>query len=165
MTSNSNLPNSPISSLSSSYNMNLQTLNLYNISEISFNNNQELATGTGRPVSDVWLHFIKGREKVKGHYSASCKYCPITSNCGIPFKLKAHLANECPGCHYSISHFYLDEINNQQYNEMNRKQNAQTLLSNFYESIVLTDQRKNSIDKSLLQAFVCCGILLKIHFL
>ncbi|CAH1768696.1 7716_t:CDS:2, partial [Entrophospora sp. SA101] len=68
----------------------------------------------------------------KGHYTASCKYCPKTWNCGTPFKLKAHLANECPGCHYSISHFYLDEINNQQNNEKNRKQNAQTLLPNFY---------------------------------
>ena len=105
--SNSNLPNSPIPSLSSSYNMNLQTLNLDNISENSFNNNQELATGTGCPVSDVWLHFIKGREKVKGHYSASCKYCPKTWNRGTPFKLKAHLASECPGYHYSIYFSFL----------------------------------------------------------
>ena len=55
--SNSNSPNSPIPSQSSSYNMNLQTLKLDNIPESSFNNNQELATG--RPVFDVWLHFIK----------------------------------------------------------------------------------------------------------
>ena len=141
--SNSNLPNSPIPSLSSSYNMNLQTLNLDNISENSFNNNQELATGTGRPVSDVWLHFIKGKEKVKGHYSASCKYCPQTWNRGTPFKLKAHLANECPGCHYSISHFYLDEINNQQNNEMNRKQNAQTLLKLYVQKLSI--QLRNMI--------------------
>ncbi|CAH1770027.1 11373_t:CDS:1, partial [Entrophospora sp. SA101] len=42
--------------------------------------------------------------------------------------------NECPTCHYSISHFYLDEINNQQSNECNKqKQKCQALLSNFYE--------------------------------
>ena len=57
MMSNSNSPNSPIPSQSSSYNMNLQTLKLDNIPESSFNNNQELATG--RLVFDVWLHSIK----------------------------------------------------------------------------------------------------------
>ena len=56
MMSNSNSPNSPIPSQSSSYNMNLQTLKL-DIPESSFNNNQELATGC--PVFDVWLHSIK----------------------------------------------------------------------------------------------------------
>ncbi|CAH1769096.1 5608_t:CDS:2, partial [Entrophospora sp. SA101] len=94
-------------------------------------------------------------EKTKGHYSASCKYCPKTWNCGTPFKLKAHLANECPSCHYSISHFYLDGIN-QQSSKIVKKQNAQTPLSKFYESAVLTDQRKYSINKSLLLAFICC---------
>ena len=81
--------NSPIPSQSSSYNMNLQTLNLDNISENSFNNNQHLA---GCPISDVWSHFVKGEEKAKGHYSASCKSCPKTWNHRTPFKLKAHLA-------------------------------------------------------------------------
>jgi hypothetical protein len=84
------------SQLSSSHNIDL--LNLDNISESSFNNNQYLAEC---PVSDVWSRFTKGEEKAKGHYSTSCKYCPKTWNRGTPFKLKAHLANECPGCYYS----------------------------------------------------------------
>ena len=141
------------SQLSSPRNMDL--LNLDNISENSFNNNQYLVAG--RPVSNVWSHFVKGGGKVKRNYSASCKYCPKTWNRGTPFKLKAHLANEWPGCHYSISRFYLDGIN-QQNSKIVKKQNAQSLLSDFYESTVLTDQRKISINKSLLLAFVCCGI-------
>ena len=135
---------------------NVDLLNLDNVSENSFNDNQYSVEG--RPISDVWSHFVKGGGKVKRNYSASCKYCPKTWNRVIPFKLKANLANECPGCHYSISRFYLDGINQQNSKTVKKKNDAQTLLSNFYESTVLTDQRKNSINKSLLLAFVCCGI-------
>ena len=106
---------------------NVDLLNSVNISENSFNNNQYLA---GRPISDVWSHFVKGEEKTKGHYSASCKYCPKTWNRGTPFKLKAHLANECPSCHYPISRFYLDGIN-QQSSKVVKKQNAQTPFRHF----------------------------------
>ena len=68
------MSNSIPSQLSSSRNIDL--LNLDNISENSFNNNQYLA---GRPISDVWSHFVKGEEKVKGHYSASCKKLGIVN--------------------------------------------------------------------------------------
>ena len=48
---------------------------------------------SGRPSSNVWIHFTKKQEeKSKGHYSAQCKYCTKKFSHGQPQKLLSHLA-------------------------------------------------------------------------
>ena len=118
------------------------------------------ATQAGRPHSEVWEHFSKTQVKnSKGHYSAKCNYCTKSYNRGEPQKLLAHLANHCMGCDSQTRKKCLEELNKTKENlQKNSNISRQTNISSFYESTTLTRERENSINRSLIKAFVCCNI-------
>ena len=122
---------------------------------------QTRSTQAGRPYSEVWNHFSKIQVKnSKGHYSAKCNYCTKSYNRGEPQKLLAHLANHCISCDSQTRKKCLEELNNKTKANLQKNPNisGQTNISSFYESTVLTKERENSINRSLIKAFVCCNI-------
>lgn len=126
----------------------------------------------GRPLSQVWEHFLKGPEikNNKGHYSARCDYCSKHFEVGYPNVLEKHLARECVQCDEEIHNHYLNlimeknksrNIQKNAHNSISNKKNLnnrQVSLSEFYEHATLTKEREESINKSLIHAFVMAGI-------
>lgn len=58
----------------------------------------------GRRFTEVWNgHMMKGAQKSRGHYAATCSYCNIHWKEGKPHILREHLANHCKKCPQSVS--------------------------------------------------------------
>src|SRR5215213_4243627 len=109
------------------------------IESSNLSNNIKKNSG-GRPLSEVWGHFLKGSElkNNKGHFSAKCNYCFKKYDVGYPHILESHLDK-----------FYLDLIVQKQKKKFDNQQrpnqqkpNKQTSLSEFYKSTTLTKDRE-----------------------
>ncbi|CAG8797312.1 28468_t:CDS:1, partial [Racocetra persica] len=125
----------------------------------------------GRTLSPVWKYFNRKKTQSPGHFSAECSYCPAKWSRGEPQKLEAHLALECPNVNDEIRQIYLlrvayrNNLEEQSENLTNSKKkksnNSQPCLTKYFpqkEGENLSEERINSINSSLLKAFVTCGI-------
>ena len=108
----------------------------------------------GRKESHVWDHFIK-ESLGSGHYSAKCHYCAQTWSKGKPEVLKGHLALKCNEAPLNVKTEYMEALATGT-TSTNRKQNTNV---DFHDSSAEIDiNKKDKIDQSLIQFFVCCGI-------
>ncbi|RHZ76180.1 hypothetical protein Glove_202g62 [Diversispora epigaea] len=100
---------------------------------------------------------------------STCKYCKKKWNKGSPQELEAHLANNClsvsPEVHEIFLNIIIKKIEN---SSKKRKIDANQLkISDFHKSTKLTPERINEINRSLIKAFVICGIswhIIENHF-
>ena len=110
----------------------------------------------GRPKNAVWQFFEHNSLKHPGHFDAKCKFCDQYWKIGIVKKLQVHLARECENVDVDIKNKYMhivakrDGLDNTEEIEIadNERDKSNELLP---EQVAL-------IDRSVLKAFVMCGI-------
>ncbi|GET00495.1 ribonuclease H-like domain-containing protein [Rhizophagus clarus] len=136
----------------------------------------------GRRFSEVWDgHMIKGAQKSRGHYAASCSYCNSYWNNGKPHVLREHLANHCRKCPKEVSIQFAkivgkiaenkekddddddddDESDSESMLNPAKKQklnNGQTSIRSFYKNEKLEKGYCDEIERSITKAFVMCNI-------
>ena len=62
----------------------------------------------------MWNRYIvKGVQKSRGHYAASCSYCDFHWKDGKPHILREHLANHCQKCLQEVSLQFANIVGNE----------------------------------------------------
>ena len=143
---------------------------------------------SGRKLAGVWKYFDKGDALLtsRGHYSATCILCGKYYQKSQACEMEAYLALECKNIEKNIRLFYLniiskrDETNRieatmdtpdknldnilitENNNKKRKLPSNQKLLSSFYESTELTNERKNAINQTWLRATVTCNLSYKL---
>lgn len=129
----------------------------------------------GRRFTEVWNgHMIKGDQKSRGHYAATCSYCNIHWKEGKPHVLREHLANHCKKCPQEVSLDFArivgketaendreeDESDSESLNPTKRQRlnNGQTSIRSFYQKNEMEKGFCDEIDRSITKAFVMCNI-------
>ena len=127
----------------------------------------KFTNSTGRPKKPIWRFFEQGDKVDKGHYVAICLACNQTFRPGKTAIMENHIISSCSKVDNSVREavIYMVEarqvsISNPSYPTSTKRQveNDQTTLDDFYENSDLIKERKESIDKALVKAFVCCGL-------
>ena len=126
---------------------------------------------SGRPKSVIWGTYIQqGRKISQGHYNATCKFCNKKWHKGSPEECESHLANFCQKVPSDIRDLFLNRLamraiekNSQEPPRAKRKlrdhsAKFQTRVNDYVESTKLTEERINEINRTLVKAFVICGI-------
>jgi len=118
---------------------------------------------------------VKGVQKSRRHYAASCSYCNFQWKDGKPYILREHLANHCRKCPKEVSlHFAKivgneiaegenDDEDDESDFELNsikkqRLNNGQTSIRSFYKNKDLEKGYCDEIDRSITKAFVMSNI-------
>ncbi|CAG8747982.1 3430_t:CDS:2 [Cetraspora pellucida] len=101
----------------------------------------EANTLSGRLPSNIWTYVTKDEKKSSGHYSATCR-CKKFWSVGKPREIEAHIANHCPNATKDIRQYYLNLITSR--------------------TSILTEERKEKINKALIRTFIMCGIPFKV---
>ena len=116
--------------------------------------------GGGRPKDKVWQYFDHNVTKYPGHYDAKCKFCEHYWKVGIVKKLQVHLARECEDVDTEVKNKYMlivarrDGLNdNMEVEAFEANMNDENDKNN-----ELPAEQAALIDRSVLKAFVMCGI-------
>lgn len=122
----------------------------------------------GRPSSEVWDHFMRGDEKTKGHYEATCRYCHQIWDRAYPSRLEIHLANQCIEVEHEVRKKFLGIVTRKNYvielsdnktkKQKTKNSNSQKNMEEYFDNMELSEQKKKLIDKSLAKFVSCCGI-------
>jgi len=138
-----------------------------NNTDVDINSSSNSKKLGGRPKNAVWQHFECYPSKHPGHFGVKCKACNCEWSNGVVNKLQVHLAHECEYIEEEIKKRYMyivaerdgvsESLENTAY-----KANTQSL-SNFWDKDeTLSKERAGIIDRSILKAFVVCGIPFRI---
>ena len=121
----------------------------------------------GPKFSPVWSHFTPCAKKAGGHYSGACNFCEFKISTATVSSLEEHLANVCMNVPEAIRLEYLkkragniEEPVSVIATDKKRKlaNEKQVKLNLFYESTYLTPERQSSIERTIVQAFICAGL-------
>ncbi|CAB4444994.1 unnamed protein product [Rhizophagus irregularis] len=126
----------------------------------------------GRHFTEVWNgHMIKGVQKTRGHYAATCSYCNFYWKDGKPHVLREHLANHCRKCPQEVSLQFAkivgneiaeneedDESDSELTTKKQRLNDGQTSIRSFYKNKELEKGYSDEIHRSIMKAFVMCNI-------
>jgi hypothetical protein len=127
--------------------------------------NVEIAKhGGGRPKSKVWEYFEHNSTNHPGHFDAKCKFCNYYWKGGVVKKLEVHLARECDNVSAEIKNKYMHIV-------AKRDGLSDDIME--IETSQITDNERNKddalsleqaafIDRSVLKAFVMCGLPFRI---
>ena len=129
-----------------------------------FSNTDETDTnrqkhGGGRPKNMVWQYFDAIGTKHAGHFQATCKFCSHTWKIGIVKRLQVHLARECEGVDMDTKNKFMHIVASRdgvedlmEFEAFQADRNAND------NDEVLPAEKAALIDRSILKAFVMCGI-------
>jgi hypothetical protein len=112
----------------------------------------------GRPKNAVWQFFEHNSLKHPGHFDAKCKFCDRYYKIGIVKRLQVHLARECENVDVDIKNKYMhivakrDGLDNTGEIEITNADNERD------KNNELLPEQVALIDRSVLKAFVMCGI-------
>jgi hypothetical protein len=130
----------------------------------------------GRRFTEIWnSHMIKGAQKSRGHYAATCSYCNTHWKEEKPHILREHIANHCKKCPKDVSLEFArlvgKEIAENEREEVEsdlesipnatKKQklnNGQTSIRSFYKDKELEKGYCDEINRSMTKAFVMSNI-------
>ena len=127
--------------------------------------NVEIAKhGGGHPKSKVWEYFEHNPTNHPGHFDAKCKFCNHYWKGGVVKKLEVHLARECDNVSAEIKNKYMHIV-------AKRDGLSDDIME--IETSQITDNERNKddalsleqaafIDRSVLKAFVMCGLPFRI---
>ena len=107
----------------------------------------------GRPKDKVWQYFNSNATKHPGHFDAVCKFCNFYWKVGVVKKLQVHLARDCEGVDTEVKNKYMlivarrDGLGEEVEVDMDNE-----------NDIELSAEQIALIDRSVLKAFVMCGI-------
>ena len=129
---------------------------------ISPHNNSEetivVKRGGGRPKNIVWNYFEHNALKHPGHYDAKCKFCGIYWKNGIVKNLQVHLASKCESVDVETKNKFMHYVATR---DGIINENLMEIESDL-EDEELSEERVALIDRSILKAFVMCGIPFRI---
>lgn len=121
-------------------------------------NNQKHAGG--RPKNMVWQYFDSIGTKHPGHFQATCKFCNHVWKIGIVKKLQVHLARDCQRVDMDTKSKFMRIVANrdgiEDSMEVEAFQTDRNANNNNDEE--LPAEQAALIDRSILKAFVMCGI-------
>lgn len=109
----------------------------------------------GRQKDKVWIYFENHSTKYPGHFDAMCKFCDKYWKVGVVKRLQVHLARECENVDVEVKNKYMlmvakrDGLGENLEVEIDMDDDGNRELS--------VEQRA-LIDRSVLRAFVMCGI-------
>ncbi|GET04043.1 ribonuclease H-like domain-containing protein [Rhizophagus clarus] len=126
----------------------------------------------GRHFMEVWNgHMIKGVQRTRGHYAATCSYCNFYWKDGKPHVLCEHLANHCQKCLQEVSLQFAkiigneiaeneedDESDSELTTKKQKLNDGQTSIRSFYKNKELEKGYSDEIHRSITKAFVMCNI-------
>ncbi|GES85567.1 ribonuclease H-like domain-containing protein [Rhizophagus clarus] len=126
----------------------------------------------GRHFTEVWNgHMIKGVQRIRGHYAATCSYCNFYWKDGKSHVLHEHLANHCQKCSQEVSLQFAkivgneiaenkedDESDSELTTKKQRLNDGQTSIRSFYKNKELEKGYSDEIHRSIMKAFVMCNI-------
>jgi hypothetical protein len=119
----------------------------------------------GRPKDPVWNYFTSINTKHSGHYSATCKSCDYNFKIGSVNKLQTHLARSCEYVDEEVKIKYMrilakkDGVDDSLEVEAFQANTSQGKLTSFWDKDEeLPAERMALIDRSILKAFVVCGL-------
>ena len=127
--------------------------------------NVEIAKhGGGHSKSKVWEYFEHNPTNHPGHFDAKCKFCNHYWKGGVVKKLEVHLARECDNVSAEIKNKYMHIV-------AKRDGLSDDIME--IETSQITDNERNKddalsleqaafIDRSVLKAFVMCGLPFRI---
>ena len=114
--------------------------------------------GGGRPKNIVWNYFEHNALKHPGHYDAKCKFCGIYWKNGIVKNLQVHLASKCESVDVETKNKFMHYVATR---DGIINENLMEVESDL-EDEELSEERVALIDRSILKAFVMCGIPFRI---
>jgi hypothetical protein len=118
--------------------------------------------GGGRPKNAVWQFFEHNALKHAGHFDAKCKFCDRYWKIGIVKKLQVHLARECEYVDVDIKNKYMHIVASRDGLD-NTIRIEETITDNEKDNNKeLSSEQVALIDRSVLRAFVMCGVPFRI---
>jgi hypothetical protein len=108
--------------------------------------------GGGRPKNIVWNYFEHNALKHPGHFDAKCKFCGTYWKNGIVKNLQVHLASKCENVDIEIKNKFMHYVATR----------GGVVDENMEIGEELSEERVALIDRSILKAFVMCGIPFRI---
>jgi len=112
----------------------------------------------GRPKDKVWQHFEQINTKHPGHFEAKCKFCEQYWKVGIVKKLQVHLARECEYVSLEIKNKYMYIVAKRDGVDDNMEVETFEMNTRNKDDSELSAESAALIDRSILKAFVMCGI-------
>jgi len=118
----------------------------------------------GRSQNMVWQYFEYSPSRHSGHFCARCKACNREWSNGVVNKLQVHLACECEFVEENVKRRYMyivserDGVDESLEAAAYRSNTTQSLESFWDKNEKLSKECSAVIDRSILKAFVVCGI-------
>ena len=118
---------------------------------------ENLKHAGGRPKDKVWKHFDHNPTKHAGHYDARCKFCNYYWKTGVVKQLQVHLARDCEGVDSDVKNAFMLIVAKR--DGLDNDIEAEAFETNIdSESNELSEEQRALIDRSILKAFVMCGL-------
>jgi len=112
----------------------------------------------GKKQGDIWLYFNQGSSLGRGHYKASCKYCPVSWERGRPDDMRLHLARQCLNVPDEVKYFWRDIIAEEKTTVRKKiKHNQSEITIHFPKIEPLPEARVESLNKAILKAWIMCN--------
>ncbi|CAG8510560.1 12344_t:CDS:2 [Cetraspora pellucida] len=116
----------------------------------------------GHPLKPIWKFYNRGKQlNSSGHYEAICKACEKLFSQEKPTLMKKHIIINCVYVSEEVKEavIYIVESCEKTSNISRTKHlSEQISLDEFLESTAIPDKHIESINKTLIKAFVCCGL-------
>ena len=136
----------------------------------SINSNNENNEGKnkgkeGRPVNEVWTHFVQGERDSEGHASATCKYCQYKYMRGTIVILQGHIANYCMEASITFVREYQEKLADNKTSRGKKRKGfkGQIYLDEYHDSDKpLPQGRIDRIERALIKFFICCGVSFRV---
>lgn len=120
---------------------------------------------SGRPKNKVWEHFTAGPKVADGHFSATCNWCDAKWARAERITMESHLASHCNKAPPYIIREYIHRLAAEDpdlFVNKKRKTTSATghqSITDYLDSIKdLPEGRISRINRTLIKAFICCGI-------
>lgn len=114
----------------------------------------------GRPKDKVWDYFEYSPTKHPGHFDAKCKFCQYYWKNGIVKKLQVHLAKECGDVDMEVKNKYMLIVAKR--DGLGEHTEVEVNMNDDENETELSTEQVALIDRSMLKAFVMCGIPFRI---
>lgn len=122
-------------------------------------NDIEKKNGRGRPRAMIWNFFIEGSDQSDGHRSATCSACNTTWQRGKASSMERHILVDCKKVTSEVKEAVRYMIESREKIGLNRNaDDDKKTLEEFFDSQILSDEKKARIDLALIKVFVCCGL-------
>ncbi len=118
----------------------------------------------GRPRAVIWNFYIEGPDQSDGHRTATCSACNTTWQRGKTSAMERHILVDCKKVNPEIKEavrYIIEAREKPPENTTGKKRTVdedQKTLEEFFETRVLSQEKKAKIETSLIKLFVCCGL-------